>query len=89
MVCTGDVYFIEDCAGVGCSSHLKSSCCLTGFTLQLTRPQYHSKSSISEHIRANKPNILMGIIRSKKISNDQELIQSDPISCPQNQKGNN
>ena len=27
--------------------------------------------------------------KSKKISNDQELIQSDPISCPQNQKGNN
>ena len=25
--------------------------------------------------------------RSKKIGNDQELIQSDPISCPQNQKG--
>ena len=29
------------------------------------------------------------IIQSKKISNDQELIQSDPTSCPQNQKGNN
>ena len=28
-------------------------------------------------------------IESKKISNDQELIQSDPISCPQNQKENN
>ena len=28
-------------------------------------------------------------IEIKKISNDQELIQSDPISCPQNQKGNN
>ena len=28
-------------------------------------------------------------LHSKKISNDQELIQSDPISCPQNQKGNN
>ena len=28
-------------------------------------------------------------IQSKKISNDQEVIQSDPISCPQNQKGNN
>ena len=28
-------------------------------------------------------------IQSKKISNDQELIQSDPTSCPQNQKGNN
>ena len=27
--------------------------------------------------------------KGKKISNDQELIQSDPISCPQNQKGNN
>ena len=28
-------------------------------------------------------------VRSKMISNDQELIQSDPTSCPQNQKGNN
>ena len=28
-------------------------------------------------------------VKSKKVSNDQELIQSDPISCPQNQKGNN
>ena len=27
--------------------------------------------------------------KSKKISNDQELIQSDPTPCPQNQKGNN
>ena len=27
--------------------------------------------------------------QSKKISNDQELIQSDPTSHPQNQKGNN
>ena len=27
--------------------------------------------------------------QSKKISNDQELIQSDPTSCPQNQTGNN
>ena len=25
-------------------------------------------------------------MQSKKISNDQELIQSDPTSCPQNQK---
>ena len=28
------------------------------------------------------------IKESKKISNDQELIQSDPTSCPQNQQGN-
>ena len=30
-----------------------------------------------------------GIQFSKKISNYQELLQSDPIFCPQNQKGNN
>ena len=28
-------------------------------------------------------------VKRKKINNDQELIQSDPTSCPQNQKGNN
>ena len=38
--------------------------------------------SIVERTRAD--NFYM---KSKKISNDQELIQSDPISCPQNQKG--
>ena len=26
------------------------------------------------------------LLKSKKISNDQELIQSDPTSCPQNQR---
>ena len=31
----------------------------------------------------------MCTMESKKVSNDQELIQSDPISCPENQKGNN
>ena len=34
-------------------------------------------------------NIPSKLKESKKISNDQELIQSDPTSCPQNQKGNN
>ena len=33
--------------------------------------------------------VTLEIIKSKKISNDQELIQSYPTSCPQNQKGNN
>ena len=28
-------------------------------------------------------------VQSKKISNGQELMQLDPTSCPQNQKGNN
>ena len=32
---------------------------------------------------------ILGLTQSKMISNDQELIQSDPTSCPQNQKGNN
>ena len=30
--------------------------------------------------------ILAENMKSKKIGNDQELIQSDPTSCPQNQK---
>ena len=41
---------------------------------------------------AKKLNVFYEILqnrKSKKISNDQELIQSDPTSCPQNQKGNN
>ena len=37
---------------------------------------------------SSKPNKLRNV-KSKKISNDQELIQSDPISRLQNQKGNN
>ena len=31
----------------------------------------------------------ISVEQSKGISNDQELIQSDPTSCPQNQKGKN
>ena len=46
---------------------------------------------------SDQPGHLRSLIRvfdvpsmeSEKKSNDQELIQSDPISCPQNQKGNN
>ena len=59
-----------------------------------------NNKTIQWHLNANEyPRILNGIAsewlkkfhwkQSKKISNDQELIQSDPISCPQNQKGNN
>ena len=29
------------------------------------------------------------VVQRKKISNYQELMQSDPTSCPQNLKGNN
>ena len=41
-------------------------------------------------IRADSPDpSLFAHKESKKTRNDQELIQSDPTSCPQNQKGNN
>ena len=43
-----------------------------------------SKGSIFQQLPTSIP---VGV--KKKISNDQEMIQSDPISCPQNQKGNN
>ena len=39
--------------------------------------------------RWNDTGVCLVLLQSKKVSNDQELIQSDPISCPQNQKGNN
>ena len=38
---------------------------------------------------STKRHLKMYQTESKKISNDQEMIQSDPTSCPQNQKGNN
>ena len=37
----------------------------------------------------NAKNASMLHAQGKKINNDQELKQSDPISCPQNQKENN
>ena len=53
---------------------------------------------MSKHILRNQ-NLITGLdlysrqrfiyLESKKISTDQELIQSDPTSCPQIQKGNN
>ena len=40
------------------------------------------------HTQNDEKKIILFLLKSKKISNDQELIQSDPTSCPQNQKGN-
>ena len=37
----------------------------------------------------NRSNVQGHNDQSKRIRNDQELIQSDPTSCPQIQKGNN
>ena len=59
------------------------------------------KVDLFQMLRCKNPTLLQSISvsyvmtvyqfqgQSKKISNDQELIQSDPTSCPQNQKGNN
>ena len=41
------------------------------------------------HSKHNFVYILLHHLWSKMISNDQELIQSEPTSWPQNQKGNN
>ena len=43
----------------------------------------------SGYIKGRNIGTNIRLIQGKKISNDQELIQSNPISCPQNQKGNN
>ena len=62
-------------------------------SLVITIPK-KSNLQLCQHYRTislfNHPSkVMLKIILSKKISNDQELIQSDSISCPQNQKGNN
>ena len=48
-----------------------------------------SEENSNNKVTVDKPKTIYVPKQSKKISNDQELIQSDPISCPQNQKGNN
>ena len=52
------------------------------------------RTAVSENHYSDTPKnavitVTIKFEQSKKISNDQELIQSDPTSCPQNQKGNN
>ena len=55
-----------------------------------THLSYHGLNDISLHsVGFELFKKVLLVRKSKKISNDQELIQSDPISCPQNQKGNN
>ena len=53
---------------------------------------FHAQLTLSCAYRVRSVNLLklfMERLLSKMISNDQELIQSDPTSCPQNLKGNN
>ena len=54
--------------------------------LPVTKDRLSSLLETQNHIKFG---LVKPCMKSKKISNDQELIQSDPISCPQNQKGNN
>ena len=53
--------------------------------IRLITMMKQSKVTLAKH----KPKLRDRVKESKKISNDQELIQSDPTSCPQNPKGNN
>ena len=59
---------------------VKSDLCLTDQQIEVDDKGSHFQA-LFQNVFADYQN--------KKISNDQELIQSDPISCPQNQKGNN
>ena len=60
-------------------------------TLAIVLGEYHDTAKFNSVISNNIVGCpaIMFITESKKISNDQEVIQSDPTSCPQNQKGNN
>ena len=66
---------------------------LSSYVIRMLFATCHGKCNDQELIQSNYISHLYHqmshVIRSKKISNDQELIQSDPTSCPQNQKGNN
>ena len=55
------------------------------------KPQHNQKSYMSHYQKVTFSvwQIETKWLQSKKINNDQELIQSDPTSCPQNHKGNN
>ena len=65
--------------------------------VDISDQKFHEQNENATFVRLLKmENILCFFVlslmiydQSKKISNDQELIQSDPSSCPQNQKGNN
>ena len=74
-----------------CAAPIRDNCLLgldymiaTGTILNLSQ---HTRT-VDDEIIPISVNKHPGL-ESKKISNDQELIQSDPTSCPQNQNGNN
>ena len=65
------------------------------YSYSTSKSQEHSlevfmlNKSITHQQSSAKDSNRIFSVESKKISNDQVLIQSDPTSCPQNQKGNN
>ena len=56
--------------------------------MDTTKGHFTKRNEVRNNIRRMKY-LELAFSQSKKIRNDQELMQSDPISCPQNQKGNN
>ena len=58
--------------------------------VQATDVDFFSLESMTEFLNSKQCLVNVdSVMQSKKISNDQELIQSDPTSCPKNQKENN
>ena len=55
----------------------------------LSIPDKWKEAKVNHCIKEDHLMTLILLDQSNKISNDQELMQSDPTSCPQNQKGNN
>ena len=70
----------------GCDQEWRKPACSASYPYLLN--EKFKGSSLSEAEQSDL-SLSWSQPQSKKISNDQELIQSDPISCPQNQKGNN
>ena len=61
----------------------------SGVVIRLAHAQWSVITEDGEQGFSKTGPMFLVYMESKKTSNDQELIQSDPISCPQNQKGNN
>ena len=85
---------LSNIALIGIGKHPESTLMLDQELVQSYMPDYSWNVAFSIHtcivkILFHPRHVNVVPLRNKKVSNDQELIQSDPTSCPENQKGNN
>ena len=68
-----------------------SRCCILSWKFKIWAQHVVNASFVNKTLFLLKilRNSWLKLNQSKTISNDQELIESDPTSCSQNQKGNN